>query len=52
MNWMDDFFTWVRAVAIIVIGPLMVILSLTHGLWGSAIFLRGEMLGCLARTRT
>jgi hypothetical protein len=38
MNWLDEFFTWVRVVLIIAGGPLILILSLANGLWGYAIF--------------
>ena len=37
-DWLDEFFTWVRVVLIIAIGPVILILSLVNGLWGYAIF--------------
>ena len=38
MNGLDEFFTWVRVIAIIVAGPVILVVSLAHGLWGFAIF--------------
>jgi len=37
MNWLDEFFGWVRVVGLIVVGPLLVIWGLASGHWGFAI---------------
>jgi hypothetical protein len=38
MDWLDEFFGWVRVIGTIVAGPIILVLSLTHGRWGYAVF--------------
>lgn len=38
LNWLDEFFGWVRVVGLVVAGPLLVIYGLASGHWGYAIF--------------
>ena len=37
MNWLDEFFGWVRVIGVIVAGPVILVLSLAYGLWGYAV---------------
>jgi hypothetical protein len=38
MDWLDEFFTWVRVICIIVVGPVILVVSVVNGLWGYAVF--------------